>query len=290
MFEQVCDVVDPGAENPRKRATHAIQRLREQRLLVRVDGAGIVRAGEYTLTRLAAAIVEYFLTDEALTRESLTLLTGILRAQLAEILAAARKAEGEDAWRTTVSGSLRVTVSGAGFGHRAAAARPRRAAGRGAGRDRQAALRRLVQRGRSLPDPARDDDEHAERAQRNPAARHASLRRPAAGDPDACGRGLEHRRRGGGPARDRARRSDRGVGRRAAASVVRVLPVRAPLPSRRGAARPRSRAEPAAAGSARGLAFTSVPSAGRARPLDPAASSARGAGRTSTGGEASHRP
>jgi chromosome partition protein MukF len=111
MFEQVCDVVDPGAENPRKRATHAIQRLREQRLLVRVDGAGIMRAGEYTLTRLAAAIVEYFLTDEALTRESLTLLTGILRAQLAEILAAARKAEGEDAWRTTVSGSLRVTVS-----------------------------------------------------------------------------------------------------------------------------------------------------------------------------------
>jgi chromosome partition protein MukF len=34
MFEQVCDVVEPGAENPRKRATHAIQRLREQRMLV----------------------------------------------------------------------------------------------------------------------------------------------------------------------------------------------------------------------------------------------------------------
>ena len=47
MFEQICDVVDPGAENPRKRATHAIQRLREQRMLARVDGAGIVRAGEY---------------------------------------------------------------------------------------------------------------------------------------------------------------------------------------------------------------------------------------------------
>jgi hypothetical protein len=31
MFEQVCDVVEPGADNPRKRATHAIQRLREQR-------------------------------------------------------------------------------------------------------------------------------------------------------------------------------------------------------------------------------------------------------------------
>ncbi len=110
MFEQICDVVDPAAENPRKRATHAIQRLREQRMLARVDGAGIVRAGDYALTRLAAAVVEYFLADEALTRESLTLLTGTLRAQLAEVLATAKKAEGEDAWRATVVGPLRVTV------------------------------------------------------------------------------------------------------------------------------------------------------------------------------------
>jgi chromosome partition protein MukF len=110
MFEQVCDVVEPGAENPRKRATHAIQRLREQRMLARVDGAGIVRPGEYALTRLAAAVVEYFLADEALTRESLTLLTGTLRAQLAEVLAAAKKADGEDGWRMGVIGPLRVTV------------------------------------------------------------------------------------------------------------------------------------------------------------------------------------
>lgn len=111
MFEQVCDVVDPGADNPRKRATHAIQRLREQRMLTRVDGAGIVRAGDYALTRLAAAVVEYFLTDEALTRENLTLLTGTLRVHLAEVLASAKKAEDGEAWRTTVVGPLRVTVS-----------------------------------------------------------------------------------------------------------------------------------------------------------------------------------
>jgi chromosome partition protein MukF len=111
MFEQVCDVVEPGAENPRKRATHAIQRLREQRMLARVDGAGIVRAGDYALTRLAAAVVQYFLADEALTRESLTLLTGTLGAQLAEIRAAAGKASDEQAWRIRVSGPLRVTVS-----------------------------------------------------------------------------------------------------------------------------------------------------------------------------------
>lgn len=110
MFEQVCDAVDPGAERPRKRATHAIQRLRDQRMLARVDGAGIVRSGEYTLTRLAAAVVEYYLADEALTRESLTWLTGTLRAQLAEILGAAKRADTEDAWRDRVVAPLRVTV------------------------------------------------------------------------------------------------------------------------------------------------------------------------------------
>src|SRR5688500_11677830 len=111
MFEQICDVVDPGAENPRKRATHAIQRLREQRMLARIDGTGVVRAGEYALTRLAAAVIEHFLSDEALTRENLTLLTGALRAQLAEILAAAKKADSAEAWRSGVVGPLRVTVS-----------------------------------------------------------------------------------------------------------------------------------------------------------------------------------
>jgi chromosome partition protein MukF len=111
MFEQVCDFVEPGAENPRKRATHAIQRLREQRMLARVDGAGLVRAGDYALTTLAAAVVQYFLADEALTRESLTLLTGTLSAQLAEILSDAKKATSPEAWHTTVSGRLRVTVS-----------------------------------------------------------------------------------------------------------------------------------------------------------------------------------
>ena len=110
MFEQACDVVDPGAERPRTRATHAIQRLRDQRMLARVDGAGIFQSGEYTLTRLAAAVVEYFLEDEALTRESLTLLTGTLRVQLAEILGEAKRADTEDVWRKRVVAPLRITV------------------------------------------------------------------------------------------------------------------------------------------------------------------------------------
>lgn len=47
-FEQICEIIEPGA-NPNTRTTHSIQRLRDQRLLSRVDGAGILRAGEYTL-------------------------------------------------------------------------------------------------------------------------------------------------------------------------------------------------------------------------------------------------
>lgn len=111
LFEQVCDVLEPGAENPRKRATHAIQRLRDQRMLARIDGKGIVNSGDYTLTRLGAAIVQYFLEDEALTRESLTLLTGTLRAQLAEVLAKAKTSSDADAWRQQVTAPLHVTVA-----------------------------------------------------------------------------------------------------------------------------------------------------------------------------------
>jgi chromosome partition protein MukF len=110
LFEQVCDMVEPGAENPRKRATHAIQRLRDQRMLARIDGAGVVRAGEYALSRLAAAVVEYFLADEALTRESLTLLTRTLLGQLAEVKGAAARADSPEAWHDRVVGPLRITV------------------------------------------------------------------------------------------------------------------------------------------------------------------------------------
>src|SRR5690606_12366778 len=110
MVEQVSDVVDPGAERPRKRATHAIQRLRDQRMLARVDGAGLVRSGEYALTRLAVAVVEFFLADEALTRESLTLLTRTLLSQLAEIKGAAARAGDPATWSAQVVAPLRVTV------------------------------------------------------------------------------------------------------------------------------------------------------------------------------------
>lgn len=111
VFEQICELIEPGTENLRKRSTNTIQRLREQRLISRVDGAGVIRAGEYTLTTLATGIVEFFLSDEALTRESLTLLTKTLLASLAEIKAEARNAATEEAWRSRVIAPLRITVS-----------------------------------------------------------------------------------------------------------------------------------------------------------------------------------
>lgn len=111
MYEQSCDFVDPGTEHPRKRATFAIQRLRDQRMLARVDGAGIVQSGEYALTRLAHAVVGFFIDEETLTRESLTLLTTTLRAQLAEVLSEAKRADCEDAWLKRVVDPLRVTVA-----------------------------------------------------------------------------------------------------------------------------------------------------------------------------------
>ena len=82
-------------------------------MLARVDGAGVVRAGEYTLTRLATGIVDFFLEEETLTRESLTVLTRTLRASLADVLAAATAAalsRDTERWHDAVALPLRVTV------------------------------------------------------------------------------------------------------------------------------------------------------------------------------------
>ena len=110
MFEQMCDVADPSAERPRTRATHAIQKLREQRMLARIDGLGIVRSGDYALAGPATAIIESYVADEALTREDLTLLTGTLRTELSKTLAAAKRADTHETWRKAVVGPLRVTA------------------------------------------------------------------------------------------------------------------------------------------------------------------------------------
>lgn len=111
VFEAVSGVVQPEAEAVRRRAGHAIQRLRDQRLLARVDGQGVVRSGEFALSRLAIAIVEFFLEDDVLTQESLGALTGTLEATLTGLLTAARHAAGAEAWQRTVTAPLQVTIS-----------------------------------------------------------------------------------------------------------------------------------------------------------------------------------
>jgi chromosome partition protein MukF len=109
-FKSVCELAEPGAENPSSRATHATQRLREQRLLARIDGTRLVGPSEYTLTRLATAIINSFLEDEQLTRESLSLLTGAVISKLGELQGKAERAQTEAQWRSDVVGPLRVTI------------------------------------------------------------------------------------------------------------------------------------------------------------------------------------
>jgi chromosome partition protein MukF len=110
IFRDACALVQPDATGVARRATAAIQRLRDQRLLARVDGAGIVRSGAYALTRLATSIVDFYLEEDALTGESLTLLMRTLRTSLAELHEQARSAENAEAFTERVAGPLRVTI------------------------------------------------------------------------------------------------------------------------------------------------------------------------------------
>lgn len=111
VFAQASEVVQPEVDQLRRRATLAIQRLRDQRLLARVDGQGVVRTGEFALSRLATGIVEFYLEEDVLTRESLSLLTGSLRTAIAGVLEAARGAQTPEAWQDAVAGPLRVTIA-----------------------------------------------------------------------------------------------------------------------------------------------------------------------------------
>lgn len=110
LFEQAAQVVEHDPTSLRKRATHAIARLRAQRLLSRVDGAGVTRAGEYALSRLSASIVSFFLEDDVLTTETLTLLTRTLESSLREVLLRAGRASDNAELDEAVVGPLKVTV------------------------------------------------------------------------------------------------------------------------------------------------------------------------------------
>jgi chromosome partition protein MukF len=110
LFELAAGIVERDPTSLRKRATHAIARLRAQRLLSRVDGAGLMRAGEFALSRLGAAIVSFFLEDEVLTSETLTLLTRTLESSLRDVVTRARAAADTTQLEAAVVGPLKVTV------------------------------------------------------------------------------------------------------------------------------------------------------------------------------------
>lgn len=107
VFAQASAVVQPDMDQLRRRATLAIQRLRDQRMLARVDGQGVVRTGEFALSRLATSIVLFFLEEDVLTRETLGLLMTSLRLAITSVLEAARAAQ----WQDGVVGPLRVTIA-----------------------------------------------------------------------------------------------------------------------------------------------------------------------------------
>jgi chromosome partition protein MukF len=70
-----------------------------------------VRTGEFALSRLATGIVEFFLEEDVLTRESLTLLTRTLLATIGTVLEAAQSASTPAEWHDGVVGPLRVTIA-----------------------------------------------------------------------------------------------------------------------------------------------------------------------------------
>ena len=109
-FQEVLELTRTEGVRSKARATSVIRRLREQTLLARVDGGGVVRTGDYTLTRLATAIVSFYLEDDALTRESLTVLATTLATMLTGVRDTARCAPDAAAWTSGVVGPLRITL------------------------------------------------------------------------------------------------------------------------------------------------------------------------------------
>ncbi|MDP2314846.1 MAG: condensin subunit MukF [Pseudomonadota bacterium] len=104
VLDRLTSVHDqfPEADNPRKRATHGLQRLREQRLVTLVSLGGLAREGEYSLSGLGRAIVDFFVDDAKLTKENLKVLTATLGSQLTRVRDDARAASTAAHWEERV--------------------------------------------------------------------------------------------------------------------------------------------------------------------------------------------
>ena len=112
IYRIVSEVAHGDLATVTQRATGAIARLREQRLMVRTDTAGIVRGGDYSLSRIGTAIAEWFGAQEGLTRQNLEVMMTRIRADLGQIKLAAEEGGDGEHWQSQVSGPLRLTVAG----------------------------------------------------------------------------------------------------------------------------------------------------------------------------------
>jgi len=112
IYRIVSEVAHGDPATLAQRTTNAIARLREQRLMVRTDAAGIVRGGDYSLSRMGNAIAEWFGEREGLTRQNLEVMMTRIRADLGQIKLAAEQQGDNKHWETAVTGPLRLTVTG----------------------------------------------------------------------------------------------------------------------------------------------------------------------------------
>jgi chromosome partition protein MukF len=109
IFHHAAEFLSEEAVNIQKRATHTIEKLRQQQLLARVDSASFLHTGEYVPTVLARQIVSFFAQDEELTKESLSVLTKATHAALVTLAGQAKVATTEEAWRP-IENDLRVRI------------------------------------------------------------------------------------------------------------------------------------------------------------------------------------
>lgn len=110
VFERAVTAIEPQADQRMARSTHTLRRLRDQGLLTRVDGAGVRRAGQFALSRLASAIVDFYAEEDALTEHSLELLSESLLSGFSAVRRGALKARSRQDWQTNVIGPLRITA------------------------------------------------------------------------------------------------------------------------------------------------------------------------------------
>jgi chromosome partition protein MukF len=95
VFSLLNDVVQGDRGSIAQRATHAIDALCHQNLLVRADLGGIATEGEFTLSPLGKTLAEWFDAQEGLSREGLEVMLTRIRGDLAGVRAAAT-ADGDD--------------------------------------------------------------------------------------------------------------------------------------------------------------------------------------------------